>query len=284
MNVLLAIDGSAESIAAAAFLVSLPLPTKPTIHVLMVMQDFTNSEIPIVRPEDEERRARESFDRVRAILEPAGHAASYLTERGHPSSTILDTAEATDADLIVLGSIGHNAVYRIVLGSTADYVANNAPCSVLLVRPDVSGQSELTRFRVMLAYDGSPYSKIASREMFSLEWSAETDHIQIAMMLGRPKLIPEEELYDPEAIKDAEETLPKLRQSDASSCEVTYTIRETTDVSDALLDISTQKNINLMFVGPAGKSGLSRFFLGSTSRYLLRHTSCSVWIARKKNK
>ncbi len=48
---------------------------------------------------------------------------------------IVDQAADYKADVIVLGAIGHSAVFRILLGSTADYVANHASCSVLIARP-----------------------------------------------------------------------------------------------------------------------------------------------------
>jgi nucleotide-binding universal stress UspA family protein len=285
MNIILAIDGSVESFSAVEFLIRLPLISAPNIRVLTVLEDDAFSELPTVRPEVNEREASEHFARASSLLATVGYQAIHISKRGHPSRAILDAAHETDADLIVLGAIGHSAILRILLGSTADYVANHATCSVLVVRPDSVGAADSTQFRVMLAYDGSQFAKFASRQMFSFPWSAERDRIHIAMMLGRPKLAPEEdEAYDPEGVEDAEKALPMLRGSDSTSCEVSYTVRETLHIGYALLDIATQKNINLLFVGPAGKSALSRFFLGSTSRYLLHHANCSVWIARKKTR
>ena len=47
---------------------------------------------------------------------------------------ILKTAEERHADLIVLGAQGHNALDRLLVGSTAEHVVRRASCPVLTVR------------------------------------------------------------------------------------------------------------------------------------------------------
>ena len=53
---------------------------------------------------------------------------------GIPKSAILEKAEAFDADLIVVGSQGHGAFSRFLLGSVSQSLATHADCSVLIVR------------------------------------------------------------------------------------------------------------------------------------------------------
>ncbi len=55
---------------------------------------------------------------------------------GSPESRIVETAEETGADLIVLGSHGYNQWERLLLGSVSDSVVHHAPCSVLVVRSE----------------------------------------------------------------------------------------------------------------------------------------------------
>jgi nucleotide-binding universal stress UspA family protein len=54
---------------------------------------------------------------------------------GNPRQCILSWAKEEGADLIVLGSHGYSRIGALMLGSVADFVVHNAPCSVLLVRP-----------------------------------------------------------------------------------------------------------------------------------------------------
>lgn len=51
-----------------------------------------------------------------------------------PAAVIVDYAAANAVDLIVLGSHGHGAARRFLLGSVAERVSRYAPCSVLVAR------------------------------------------------------------------------------------------------------------------------------------------------------
>lgn len=53
---------------------------------------------------------------------------------GAPSDAILNIAEETDADLIVVGNKGMTGARRFLLGSVPNNVSHHAPCSVIIVR------------------------------------------------------------------------------------------------------------------------------------------------------
>jgi nucleotide-binding universal stress UspA family protein len=51
-----------------------------------------------------------------------------------PAEAILNVAEETKADLIVVGNKGMTGAKRFLLGSVPNKVSHHAPCSVLVVR------------------------------------------------------------------------------------------------------------------------------------------------------
>jgi nucleotide-binding universal stress UspA family protein len=51
-----------------------------------------------------------------------------------PSDAILNVAEETKADLIVVGNKGMTGARRFLLGSVPNNVSHHAPCSVIIVR------------------------------------------------------------------------------------------------------------------------------------------------------
>ena len=53
---------------------------------------------------------------------------------GGPADAILNVAEKTGADLIVVGNKGMAGARRFVLGSVPNNVSHHAPCSVIIVR------------------------------------------------------------------------------------------------------------------------------------------------------
>jgi len=57
-----------------------------------------------------------------------------LVAQGHPAEQILATIERQKIDLAIVGSRGHGAVERLLVGSTSARVVNEAPCSVLVAR------------------------------------------------------------------------------------------------------------------------------------------------------
>lgn len=90
-------------------------------------------------PDVEEQVARETqrrLDRFRAEAErfaPGRVTAETLS--GAPAAEIVRYAERNDVDLIVMATHGRTGLKRLVLGSVAERVVRQAPCSVLVVRP-----------------------------------------------------------------------------------------------------------------------------------------------------
>ena len=56
------------------------------------------------------------------------------SRQGDPADAILDVAEETSADLIVVGNKGMTGAKRFLLGSVPNKVSHHAPCSVLIIR------------------------------------------------------------------------------------------------------------------------------------------------------
>jgi nucleotide-binding universal stress UspA family protein len=81
-------------------------------------------------------RAEDAIDSARTTLEAAGLTTSESVSVlvASPKEIILQEAAEWPADWIVLGSNGHGALDRFLLGSTSEAVATHAPCSVEVIR------------------------------------------------------------------------------------------------------------------------------------------------------
>lgn len=53
---------------------------------------------------------------------------------GHEVKTILEYIKRHGFDLLVIGFMGHSAIYDRVMGSTCQSLIRLAPCSVLVVK------------------------------------------------------------------------------------------------------------------------------------------------------
>jgi len=92
--------------------------------------------------EDEiEAMGKKHGDAVRAVVEDIPHEDIHIDvqvmSKAPAAQVLLETAQILAPDLIVLGTSGHNAWHRMILGSTATRVISEAECPVLVVPHDV---------------------------------------------------------------------------------------------------------------------------------------------------
>jgi nucleotide-binding universal stress UspA family protein len=140
MKILLAIDDSKFSEAAAKSLVGQFRPQDTEVRVLHVVEPIAISEPPEMSPgyypelEDQLPQARELVDRAAKTLASSGFRVTTSVATGDARSVILDDAGEWHADLIVLGSHGRRGLERFFLGSVSEAIARHARCSVQIVR------------------------------------------------------------------------------------------------------------------------------------------------------
>ncbi len=80
-----------------------------------------------------EENARAELARVCAQVAAQGVAVEPELSDGPASAIILERARALPADLVIMGSHGHTALYDLLLGSTSHDVLKKSPCPVVIV-------------------------------------------------------------------------------------------------------------------------------------------------------
>jgi nucleotide-binding universal stress UspA family protein len=147
MNLLLAIDDSYYSELAVREVASRPWPQPTTVKVLSVAY-FLGVPVPGVPTASEPAPVAAMFEARTQLLEATNqlvqraaeqlgqdnYQVETLVREGDPGTEIIQEAESWPADLIVVGSHGHQGLKRLLLGSVANYVTNHAPCSIEIVR------------------------------------------------------------------------------------------------------------------------------------------------------
>jgi universal stress protein A len=64
---------------------------------------------------------------------------------GVAAEQIVEYAREHHCDLIVMGTHGRTGLSHLLMGSVAESVLRHAPCPVMVVRPEVKGESPLPR-------------------------------------------------------------------------------------------------------------------------------------------
>lgn len=122
-------DGSPESGHALAVARALAAPTRARIEALQVVAIPTYAYTGLLAPavgESIDVLLSEARERLKAIPGVEGRAVYGLT--GEELAAFGD-----GLDLLVVGSRGYGPVRRLVLGSTSDYLAHHARCSMLVL-------------------------------------------------------------------------------------------------------------------------------------------------------
>lgn len=87
-------------------------------------------------------RGRTKLKELQSTVEERGIAVEVrlMDSLEKTSDVIIDTAKEVNADLIVIGSHGRSGLSRILFGSVAERVAENAPMPVLLLHPQATAE------------------------------------------------------------------------------------------------------------------------------------------------
>ena len=130
-------DGSKSAVKALELAIAMAKQNAAVLHLVCV------EEIPQMPEYIEEVREakglaalrfRPVVERARLLAEQSGIDIQVHVVSGHPVRMIVDLVDAIGADLLVIGAIGHSALYERMIGSRADRIVQLATCPVLVVK------------------------------------------------------------------------------------------------------------------------------------------------------
>lgn len=153
-RVLAAVDLSpvSEKVLANAFAMAGPTRAKVVVLSLIempILQPTAAEALPAyLSPHDSARILEEHKRTVKALVDrvrPGGIEVEIEIDVRHarPVDAVTDVASEHGADLVVVGTSGHNAWKRLLLGATANKVVTHAKCPVLVVPYDAQEVPEM---------------------------------------------------------------------------------------------------------------------------------------------
>jgi nucleotide-binding universal stress UspA family protein len=142
--------------------------------------------------------------------------------------------------------------------------------------------------KLLIAIDGSEFSKSALQSVIDRPWPPDTE-VKVVNVVEPPSLLMGREMvgYDPEfemvwkALRESAKELvakaaEKLR---AAKFNVSTELVEG-DPKSQIIDTANHWRADMIVLGSHGRTGLSRFLMGSVSQAVVRHAHCSVEIIR----
>lgn len=148
MKVLISLDSSTSSQRAVEFVLSRPWAKDDEFLVVTVI-DADRGDISLAsamtNPNQTFRaQAEKVIEMARTALQEylPGNKVESRALNGPIKQAIIDCAKNWSADLIIVGSQGRQGLNRLMLGSVAEEVLRDAPCSVQIVRRKFSRRED----------------------------------------------------------------------------------------------------------------------------------------------
>jgi nucleotide-binding universal stress UspA family protein len=136
-RILIANDGSEGGNKALAAAIELAHRLKAELHMVCVEEipHFPTTMDEVIEEETEESRLFAKVIEQARLKAKTQHVRleAHVVE-GHAVSAIVEFIRRGGYDLLVVGYMGHSALYNRIIGSTTDRLVELAPCQVLVIK------------------------------------------------------------------------------------------------------------------------------------------------------
>jgi nucleotide-binding universal stress UspA family protein len=130
---ILDVDTARPALARATALAEVSGGTVRLVHVRSLVPLTYMEFVPSTFDEEQQRDAEDRLAKLAASVELPAERVSSVVRLGSVYAEVLDEAERTGADLVVVGS-HRPSMATYLLGSNAATIVRHATCSVLVVR------------------------------------------------------------------------------------------------------------------------------------------------------
>ena len=144
-QILVAVDGSKESEWAFRKAVAIADRNEATLNLINIIDTRSYAAIEAYDRSIAERAQKFAEDLLgdyKVEAEKAGlQRVNVIVEYGSPKTMISkDLSKKLEADLIICGATGLNAVERFLIGSVSENIVRSAKCDVLVIRTPESAK------------------------------------------------------------------------------------------------------------------------------------------------
>ncbi|MDP9068243.1 MAG: universal stress protein [Actinomycetota bacterium] len=231
------------------------------------------------------------------------YGAKAVAAPGPPAEVLMAQAEAQDADLIVVGSVGMSGARRFLLGSVPNKVSHHAPTDVLIVKTEPPRHIADYR-KVLVGTDGSPTAMravdmaadLATRigavatvvcvfepptEQELQQLRADPADPVAQWNVGRDvQSVPEEFRWRVAGAAQAEDILERSLEHASAAGSPAEARAVEGNPAEELIRLAQQEAFDMIAVGSVGMSGAKRFMLGNVPHRISHHAPTDVLILR----
>ncbi len=283
-NIIVPLDGSAESNAALPAARTVAQATGATVTLLRV-----------VRPRDAAGgQVSAELGRIQAELaQSVTHVDHAVIQNDNTGRAILDQIQSRSADLVIMRTRGRAGIDRAVLGSVTQEVLPGSPVPVMLLRP---GGRRMTQVRkVLVPIDGSPGGTLSLGLAVQLcrTTGASLKVLEIAQPASNWVYAGDayggmayyDPAWDEEVLAAAriyvDGVVARLR---AAGIDADGEARQEPMVAEAIVVAADAANSDLIVMSTRALTGPARAILGSTADAVVRTANCPVLLIHRDNR
>lgn len=281
-HILIPTDGSETANAAARVGAVFADAFDASVHVLSVV-DVRSYSSPLadldqmVREQRElfEERAEDAVTDVETVLgeQAAGIGHVSRIEHGIPSEVISEYAAEHEVDLVVMGSQGRSGLDRLLVGSVAERVLRTSDAPVLIV-PPAADDREFDS--VLIPTDGSEAAQAAVEHGISTAGKFDASlHVLHVIRSGRGLPGPSDPLR-----VDAEGVVESVAAEATGRSVDVETHVQAGNPAKQIRRFVTRRGMDMVAMGTHGRSGLSRYLLGSVTEKVVRTSDVPLLTVR----
>lgn len=224
-----------------------------------------------------------SLSQLQDVATGSGVDITSVQQSGRPWERI--SAEAAEYDLVVIGARGQtpHTIHVFGIGSTVDRVLRTCPTPVLTVHTDESPM-RMSR-HILMPTDFSGMCRAALDEVVRLFGDPTNDPFEITVLHAWQPLVDYECSFAGTATvvntidgteEQAGDTLMKLAERiDIPGVRITPVLR-VGHPAQVIEEEAATRGADLIALGTHGRSGLSRWILGSVAERVIHHAPCPV--------
>ncbi|MBN1814982.1 MAG: universal stress protein [Anaerolineae bacterium] len=235
--------------------------------------------------------AKEYLRRVADMLSNAGLSVGHVVQHGNVAEAIVDYARQTDVHQIVMATHGHTGFKRWRHGSVAERVLQAASVPVLLMRaqeadPARGLQQSASCRRILVPLDGSgmaeqvlpvvsSIARVLHAEM-TLFRAATTHVIGSFSSEWSPSLQGTFERTEQRARRYLERTAHRLNEQGIETSTAVWT----GSAAESIIGYAESHDMDLIAMCTHGRTGLTRWALGSVADRVLRAAGIPILLVR----
>jgi nucleotide-binding universal stress UspA family protein len=136
-KILVANDGSEGAARAVSAAIGVATRHRATLNMICVeeMPRFPASIEEVVEDQmDASHRYEAVITQSKAQAQAQGISLTTHVVAGHAVPAICEFVQREGFDLLVVGYMGHSALYNRLIGGTTDRLVEHAPCNVLVIK------------------------------------------------------------------------------------------------------------------------------------------------------